>query len=357
MKLSSDLMAFALAMAMSFPVASRSETIVVDSFDGPDVRITDHEGDILLEQNDVEGVLGGHRVITVGGYIGFYNSLEVGGGSGLVTIDSAIEGASVSYGYSSLLNRSFEPDAIIQIDFHSAPWTTPQMFTVEFASDGGDAIRTTQLVLGGSDFTVSVSASDLQPRDPEVNPVAVLNNVDSISIRTPTTWRHSISEIRIVDDRMSPNGDFDFDHQLDVNDVDLLATQIRRGQSASRFDVDANGRVQTADLEIWVRELKRTWFGDANLDGEFNSVDLSSVFSLGGFEDEQRADSTWAGGDWNGDGHFTTTDLVVAFQDGGYEQGPRKSVAALPEPTGATSIWSLLAAVGAASWPRQRRVE
>ncbi|MCA9172596.1 MAG: hypothetical protein KDB23_33255, partial [Planctomycetales bacterium] len=81
-----------------------------------------------------------------------------------------------------------------------------------------------------------------------------------------------------------------------------------------------------------------TYFGDANLDGEFNSADLINVFQAGQYEDAFSANSTWSTGDWNGDGEFTTSDFVVAFQDGGYEKGPRHAVSAVPEPSGLMTL-------------------
>ena len=82
------------------------------------------------------------------------------------------------------------------------------------------------------------------------------------------------------------------------------------------------------DHRYWVQTLKRTYHGDANLDGEFGTADLTKVFQAGLYErDDQPAG--WAQGDWNGDGRFNTADLVVSFQDGGYERGPRD----LSEPT------------------------
>jgi hypothetical protein len=80
--------------------------------------------------------------------------------------------------------------------------------------------------------------------------------------------------------------------------------------------------------------IKRTYYGDANLNGEFNSSDLVDVFQLGQYEDGVAANSGWAAGDWNGDREFDSSDFVTAFQAGGYEQGPRGAVAAsaIPEP-------------------------
>ena len=93
-------------------------------------------------------------------------------------------------------------------------------------------------------------------------------------------------------------------------------------------------RTSTEDLRIWVKDLKHTWFGDANLDGEFNSLDLVSLLQAGQYDDGISGNSTWSTGDWNADGEFDRADLVLALQDGGYGQGPRAAVAAVPEPSG-----------------------
>src|SRR5690606_25297013 len=99
--------------------------------------------------------------------------------------------------------------------------------------------------------------------------------------------------------------------------------------------LDRDGRVTSGDRVVWVESLKHTYFGDANLDGQFSSSDLVAVFVAGTYEDSIVGNSSWASGDWNGDGDFTTSDLVLAFQSGGYEQGPRLA-ALIPEPAGAT---------------------
>lgn len=61
-----------------------------------------------------------------------------------------------------------------------------------------------------------------------------------------------------------------------------------------------------------------TNFGDANLDGQFNSGDLVLVFQAGQFEDGVAGNSTREQGDWDGDREFGTADLITAFQGGAY---------------------------------------
>lgn len=115
--------------------------------------------------------------------------------------------------------------------------------------------------------------------------------------------------------------------------IDELTTAVRAGSTDSRFDLDGSGTVDDADRAHWVQTQANTFFGDANLDGEFNSSDFVVVFQTGEYEDETAGNSVWGTGDWNGDGDFDSGDFVLAFQGGGYEQGPRPAPAAVPEPS------------------------
>ncbi len=147
-----------------------------------------------------------------------------------------------------------------------------------------------------------------------------------------------------------PN-DFNGDGNLNVSDIDLLMQAIRTNSSDAKFDVDKNGTVGGDDLVAYVEgpSTLKTYIGDANLDGVFNSADFVTVFAAGQYEDAAAANSTWGTGDWNADGEFSSADLVSAFQRGGYEQGPRAAVSAVPEPS--------TAAIGVvvAAWISRRR--
>ena len=134
-------------------------------------------------------------------------------------------------------------------------------------------------------------------------------------------------------------GDFDASDDLGQNDVNLLVQMINFSRLTSRkarFDVTNDGSVDSNDLAFWVKDIKRTWFGDSNLDGVFDSSDLVGVFQTNQYEDRIEKNSTWATGDWDGDLEFSTSDLVLAFQDGGFEAGPRNAIATVPEPDSKT---------------------
>ena len=121
----------------------------------------------------------------------------------------------------------------------------------------------------------------------------------------------------------------------------MLSREIRRKKPRPQFNLNDDEFVNLADHEIWVHELKDTWYGDADLNGEFNSNDFVQVFQAGKYEagwvDEWgsiRNGAGWAEGDWDTTGMFDSNDFITAFQDGGYEMGPRTDVVAVPEPGG-----------------------
>jgi hypothetical protein len=127
----------------------------------------------------------------------------------------------------------------------------------------------------------------------------------------------------------------------------LLLEAIQIESQELRFDLDGSGKINASDLDMMVEDVFGTWYGDADLDGEFNTGDLVQVLGAGKYERQEYAG--WAEGDWNGDGVFGTGDLVMALEDGGYEKGPREDVAAVPEPTG----WWLFV-MGLLTGPRRR---
>ncbi len=137
----------------------------------------------------------------------------------------------------------------------------------------------------------------------------------------------------MVMSRVPLPGDYDGNGMLTTADIAMLTRSIVDGSTDSQFDLNADSEVDVDDHRFWVKNLKNTWFGDANLDGEFNSSDLIVVFQAGKYETD--VDAGWHEGDWDGDQRFGTGDLIAAFQDGGYEAGARAAVSAVPEPSSA----------------------
>ncbi len=128
-------------------------------------------------------------------------------------------------------------------------------------------------------------------------------------------------------------GDFDGDGSLTVLDIDRMAERMRAPVYYSRYDTNDDGVVDLFDRQQVIQQYFGSSFGDANLDGRFESIDLVEVFAAGGFEDGIPSNASWASGDWDGDGDFTSTDLLVALQAGRYE-APGPVPAAVPEPVG-----------------------
>ncbi|MCA9172453.1 MAG: hypothetical protein KDB23_32535, partial [Planctomycetales bacterium] len=183
--------------------------------------------------------------------------------------------------------------------------------------------------------TIRAVQEDLAERDPFIS----LIDVEGLAIRDRVHFNaDGLIElgIRYANELLSMAssnpllGDFDGDSLLTVSDLDSLTELILSGENVDDFDLNDDALVDAQDREFWLHDLKNTYFGDADLNGEFNSGDLVSVFQTGKYE--TGTDATWAEGDWNGDVTFSSSDLVLAFQDGGYEQGPRAAVSAVPEP-------------------------
>jgi len=71
----------------------------------------------------------------------------------------------------------------------------------------------------------------------------------------------------------------------DPVDIDSLSEAIRAGSTDPQYDLNGDGSVNNDDRVHWVEVISNTYFGDSNLDGEFNSSDLVAVFTVGEYED------------------------------------------------------------------------
>ncbi len=113
-------------------------------------------------------------------------------------------------------------------------------------------------------------------------------------------------------------GDFNDDARYDDVDIGLFCQQLQQPNPSSEFDLTNDQRVDLLDFNTLILAYFGSTFGDANLDGLFDSNDLISIFQFGEYEDSQEDNSNWSRGDWNCDGDFNSSDLVVAFAQGDY---------------------------------------
>lgn len=148
-------------------------------------------------------------------------------------------------------------------------------------------------------------------------------------------------------------GDVNQNGLLDVDDLNEITSRVRDNSPDTWYDLTVDGKVDGDDRDTWVHDLKGTHFGDANLDGVFDSHDFVVVFQAGEYEDDVPLNSTWLTGDWNGNGEFTSGDLVLALIDGGFDQGQPARHALVPEPS--TTLLAAFAIIG--SFSRTRRTE
>ena len=112
--------------------------------------------------------------------------------------------------------------------------------------------------------------------------------------------------------------DFNGDGVLSAEDIDLLCGKI--GSDDGEFDVNSDGVVDASDRDTMIFDYLNSTYGDANLDGIFNSSDFVHVFQRGKYEDQIPSNAGWADGDWNCDGEFSSQDLVLALQTGDYSE-------------------------------------
>ena len=175
---------------------------------------------------------------------------------------------------------------------------------------------------------------------------AMLSNVVRVLFRhdndpagatgTPVAARVGVDNITLVGPKLKPS-DFNRDGVLDVNDINLLLTEVKAGTNTKLYDRTGDGLVNVADIVKTVTSVDDffTYIGDSNLDGEFNTSDLVVLFQAGQYEDAAVGNSKWETGDWNGDAEFNSGDLLFAFQQGGFEEGPRVTILPVPEPSAA----------------------
>ena len=154
------------------------------------------------------------------------------------------------------------------------------------------------------------------------------------------------SEIDIIGSRdpfVPPKCDLNEDNRCDLVDLQLLMSvgDLVEGVNLltefdKKRDLNEDAIIDGADLDQWLADaarknsVDRYFRGDANLNGRFDTSDLTQVFQVGQYEDGVPDNSSWTSGDWNGDRDFDSGDLVAAFMENGFE---RATVVRVPEPS------------------------
>ncbi|MCA9265410.1 MAG: hypothetical protein KDA60_16235 [Planctomycetales bacterium] len=136
------------------------------------------------------------------------------------------------------------------------------------------------------------------------------------------------------------DGDLDLDGIVGASDIDILFQNL--GNDVLPYDIHEDGDTTMDDVDFLVHELLGSEYGDANLDGRVDGLDLeaweNNLFQSG---------TGWATGDFNGD---TITD-GKDFNIWNEHKMPSRAES-VPEP--AAGVLVLLGAL--TLWHRDRRV-
>ena len=340
-----------ILLCLTIGGGAQAETIFSEDFNdgrfhwsqahlGLEPRISATSGDLIIEQESIgedQGTIvwanSEPRVLDTSTRAQM--SLEGSGGIGIVT--------RANNTVLTWMQAGFRADVqALYLGWNTVGGFTDFLEPVSFPHDfsgGRDLVM--QLDVFGNDYHLFAwPAGELPPAEPQLvftnEQIELEEGVPGWQVvvdrNLPGTTTKGILRHLIVADQPLVFGDLNTDAVIDAHDIDDLSKRIRQNDGFD-FAYDANGdrEVSESDRDFWVAQVQQTYFGDANLDGEFNSQDFVTVFQSGTYEQDLSAN--WADGDWSGDGRFDSQDFVIAFQDGGYEQGPRPSSVAVPEPS------------------------
>ena len=194
----------------------------------------------------------------------------------------------------------------------------------------GSAIDTVDNLPQGNEIARQATDIVRLPEVPRVQGDYVTASIESGDLRLDV-WRVGAEVVDPPDPPGSEIGEFTGDQTVDVDDINRLCEEINSPRQSLAFDLNNDNQVDRGDLDTLVHDILKTSYGDANLDGTFDSEDIVNVFIEGRYLVPSRVPTTWEQGDWNCDGSFDPTDFVDAFIDGGYVGAPpARSADALP---------------------------
>lgn len=167
-------------------------------------------------------------------------------------------------------------------------------------------------------------------------PVRVPSGSEFLQLKIDGVAGQTVDDVSL---RLYLDGDYNNDGVWTASDLDFLSEGIRQGSQDWRLDLSNNGVVTLEDRRRWIEDLVGSHFGDANLDGSFNTTDFVTVFQGGLYETSAAAG--WEAGDFSGDALFDSSDLTLALSLGAYEEGGA-AAHAIPEPTNAALFFIIL---------------
>jgi 6-phosphogluconolactonase (cycloisomerase 2 family) len=132
----------------------------------------------------------------------------------------------------------------------------------------------------------------------------------------PVTHSITLGPDEIADDLDFGNrapavpADFNGDGLTDSLDIDLLFANL--GDAA--YDLDGDGDADTDDVDFLIHDILNTEYGDANLDGLVDAIDLA-IFKAG-----FSGPGGWGQGNFNVDGLVNITDLSILSANFGFER-------------------------------------
>jgi hypothetical protein len=247
-----------------------------------------------------------------------------GNKAGQIDRDLYAYGYSVGTGLHTIVTVTYEATGSYTISRSSAVSMTTSrglgLGDVQYDNDydsadivGGNSFETF-LYSQGSQFN---AASDL-------NADGVIDNRDLWKLPGLYVARGaSATVINAAKGAVRKRGDMTGNSVTDGADIDLLYTKL--GQTGWTYDLDTSGGVTTqADVDVLVKKILGTNYGDANLNAIVDSADFNTLAATYG-----SSGRIWRFGDFNGDTKVNTIDFNLLAGNFGLT-GPGSN--AIPEP-------------------------
>lgn len=202
-------------------------------------------------------------------------------------------------------------------------------FQIDLAQIADNKLRDIEHIdLAGSGLTLLVSEREVLNLSSHSNTLLVTGD-DSDSVPTTNNWLYFGEEtigvvtydvfrsgqaVLKIDQQIGTNpplaGDFDFDGDLDCQDIDALINEKLSGNHSAAFDLNLDGFVDISDINNWVLDQKGTRLGDANLDF---SVDVTDFIAWN--THKFGSSVSWCSGNFNGDIGIDVSDYSIWTQN------------------------------------------